>query len=271
MADSQAGSAIFYIKYFYMKIKSIFLLMLAVQFSISSCLTKIALDSLGIAEKNATLKYATNGEKKIASVYIHHIGKKEYYDDVKYKIDSFLKEGFIVYYEAVRPGVFKDSLQKDTIYRKARKVSGIDLASMKANGGYIDTLNKTIFGKKIKYIVKHNLINQPKYLITISDSIHFKNIDATIVELVDACEKKFEPIILDQYDFEIKLGEKYKFKKNKKMNSFFLEGYRNNLISESIVNDPNKKILLIYGGKHFNGILENLKAADKNYKEVKTL
>ncbi len=248
---------------------SFFALLTALLFS--SCLTNIALNSLGIAEKNATLKYATNGEKKIASVYIHHIGKKEYYDDVKYKIDSFLKEGFIVYFEAVRPGVFKDSLKKDTIYKKARKISGIDFASMKANGGYIDTLNKTIFGKKIKYVAKHNLINQPKYLITIPDSIHFRNVDGNIPELVDACEKKFGLITLSQYDFETKLGEKYKAKKDKKMSNYFLEVYRNNLISESIISDPNKKILLIYGGKHFDGILENLIAADKNYKEVKKL
>lgn len=234
----------------------------------SSCLTKIALNTLGVTEKKASLKYATNGEKKLVSFYIHHIGKREYYEDVKNKIDSFIKEGFIVYFEAVKLGVFKDSLKKDTIYRKARKISGIDFISMKAHGGYIDTINKTLFGKKSKYVVKNNLINQPKYLIAFHDSINFRNIDANMIELVEACEKKFGVIELEKYDFETTFGEKYKAKRNKKLSSYFLEDYRNILISESILNDINKKIVLIYGGKHFDGILENLNAADKNYKQV---
>ena len=237
----------------------------------SACLTQIALNYIGVTDKKATLKYATNSEKKLVSVYIHHIGKKEYYIDVKNKIDSFLKEGYIVYYEAVRPGVYKDSLQKDSINRKARKISGVDFVTMKANGGYIDTMNNKLFGKKSKYVVKHRLINQPKYLIAVNDSINFKNIDANMIELVNACENKFGVITLEKYDYEVNFGEKYRSKKDKKMKAYFLEGFRNNLISQSILNDSNKKIILIYGGKHFKGILENLNKSDKEYKEVDKL
>ena len=247
-----------------------FFVLLTTTLLLTSC-KSFVLSVLGATETNIPLRYITNGEKKLVFFPMHHIGKREFYDDVKYKLDSFIKEGYVVYYEGVKPSTTTDSLQNDSIYRKARKISGANFASLKANGGYIDTINKTFLGKKSNYVVKHNLINQPKYLISTVDTLRYKKIDAGIVELISASENKFGPVTLNSYDFETSFNDKYKVKRDKNMKKYFLEEYRNAIIASSIINDPNKKILLLYGKLHFKGILENLQAVDKNYKQVEKL
>lgn len=256
-----------------MKFKCIryFLLLLLTSFLFTSCLKKIVLNATGVFKDHVPLKYITNGEKRLVFFPMHHIGKKVFYNDVKNKIDSLKAEGFTIYYEAVHLGNLRDSLQKDTLYLKARKITGIDFATATMNKGYIDTSKNTLLGIKTKYIAKYHLINQPKDIILMSDSLHVKNVDGNFVDLMNASEKKFGPIELDQYDYKTKFGEKYKLKKNKELFKYFVEGYRNTLISTTILNDKNNKIILIYGSDHFKGILENLKQADPNFKQVDKL
>ncbi|MBP9098018.1 MAG: hypothetical protein KBF74_04320 [Ferruginibacter sp.] len=250
----------------YVKIKLV-IGVLIVQMTFSSCFKQIALNSLGIFEKKVPTKYITNGEKAIVYLPMHHIGKKEFYDHVKHVTDSLIRDGYILYLESVTPGKVTDSLQKDTLYRKARKITGVDLQSLKTNGGYLDTNKNTLNGMKIK----QKLVNQPKPIPANYDSIRSKVVDATLLQLITACEEKFGPIVLEQSDFEMKPGEMQKipFKNEKKQ--YFLLTFRNEFITESILKDQNKKIALMYGAKHFEGILENLQKADKNYKEVEKL
>jgi hypothetical protein len=253
-----------------LKLNYYFFLLLFLQCFLSSCLQKIILNSLGAFENTVQSRYITNGEKKIVFMPIHHIGKKIFYDDARRNIDSLMSIGYIVYFENVRM-LTTDSLQKDTLYRKVRKITGVDFVTTINNKGYIDTINNTLLGKKSKYIAKYKLINQSKKMFPSFDSTRVKNVDADFAQLINACENKYGTILLDKYDYETKFGEKYKHKRDKELFEFFVSGFRNNIISNSIMNEKNDKIIVVYGGKHFKGILENLKAADKNYKEVESL
>jgi hypothetical protein len=226
------------------------------------------LNNLGAFEDTVPLKYITNGGKKIIFFPMHHIGTKTFYDDAKNKIDSLITKGYVVYYENVRTRSIRDSLQKDTLYRKARKISGVDFATAYVNKGYIDTTNNTLFGKKTNLISKYKLINQSKTMFPLDDTLRVKNVDADFDQLIKACENKYGTIVLDKYDYETKFGEKYKHKRNKELYEYFGTGFRNTLITDSILKDPNNKIILVYGSKHFEGILEDLIIADKNYKQV---
>lgn len=241
------------------------------QIIMSSCIGKMVFKKMGIFDKTVTLKYITNGNKKIIFMPMHHIGEKEFYDDAKATTASFLKKNYMVFFEAVQKGGIKDSIQKDTIYRKIRKITGVDYYSMASTGGYLDTTTNTIMGLKLSFISKHKLINQSRSLLTSLDSNHVKNIDANILDLIDATEEKFGKIILEPYDFETAFGSKYKRKKDKEISNFFATEYRNNLVTDSILKSPYDKIMIVYGAKHFDGILENLKKADNNYQEVEKL
>ncbi len=67
--------------------------------SLSSCIQKILLKKVGAFDKSATTKEITNGDKTIVFVPMHHVGKQEFYNDVRQKIDSLQKNGYIIYYE----------------------------------------------------------------------------------------------------------------------------------------------------------------------------
>ena len=240
---------------------------------LTSC-TKFILNSLGTFEETVSVKYITNQKKQIIFLPMHHIGKKEFYNDVQKRIDSLLLQGYVVYYENVRPVKNIDSLYKDTLLRKARKITGIDFVNAKKSGGYIDTINNTIMGKKIRNLSEYHLVNQPRSLFDFSDSPRIRNIDANFVQLITACENKYGPINLKKYDYETNFGQKYNLKyksHDKKLNEYFLTEFRNSIISNEILYDKHDKIILMYGAKHFDGILENLQTADKNFKEVKSL
>ncbi len=241
-----------------------------VSLCLSSCL-KIALTRYHILEKKVSFRYITNGNTKIVFIPMHHIGVKEFYEDAKNKIDSFVISGYSIYFEGVKMGEVRDSLQKDSILRKTRKVTGVDFVTASKTNGYLDTINNTILGEKFKGLSKFKLVNQPRGIVNKSDTIKYNNVDATYVQIIAACENKFGPIILSEYDIKTNFGEKYKTKKDKEMKKYFLADFRNNLIADSILKSTSQKIVLLYGAKHFDGIIENLKKSDTNYKEVEKL
>ena len=55
------------------------------------------------------------------------------------------------------------------------------------------------------------------------------------------------------------------FKKN------FALGMRNENLAELISNSNSNKIFVIYGARHFKGMLKEIKSIDKNWKEEKQL
>ncbi len=249
-------------------IKSV-LFLLVLQVFLSSCIRRILLNSSGVKEEKVTMKYISNQEKDLVFFYIHHIGKHAFFNDVKLKIDSLAELDFFVFYENVKINKTKTKEEMDTIFRKARKLTGIDIMKMKTNKGYIDSATQTFMGSMSGYVKKHKLMNQPANLYHWADTTRAKNIDAYLDELIDACENKYGEIILTEYDYKTNFGEKYTRKnKYKEELKFFLKDYRNELITNNILNSSYKKIVLVYGGAHFNGILENLQKADKNYKQV---
>jgi len=246
------------------QLKNSFLLLLLTSFFLLSCLKKIALNAAGVFDTTASAKYITNGEKEIIFLSMHHIGKEDFYNSIKLRVDSLIKKEFIVFFEAVRAGKVRDSLQKDTLYRKGRKITGVDFVTLKSNGGYLDTAKNSLMGLKIKY----KLVNQPLDLLSGFDTLKCKNIDANFLQLINACESKYGPVVLDQTDFEKNTGKKYKPEKNKERKEYFLLEFRNRLIADSILSQHNNKIVLIYGDLHFDGILKNLQTADKRFKKV---
>ncbi len=250
----------------YIKLKCV-LLVLICNTMFSSCLRHIVYKSMGVFDKKVSFHFVTNGDKKIVFIPMHHIGKKEFYEHTKQVTDSLIRDGYILYLESVASGKNIDSLQKDTLYRKATKLTGVDMLALKNNGGYLDTNKNSINGYKLK----HKLVNQPKPIPGNYDSVRSKIVDATMLQLIKACEDKYGPIILEKSDFEISTGKKKKVKPNSEIKNYFLLTFRNELITDSILHDQNKKIALMYGAKHFDGILENLQKADNKYKKVEKL
>ncbi|MBC7536461.1 MAG: hypothetical protein H7258_12285 [Ferruginibacter sp.] len=233
---------------------------------LSSCY-QMVFKSLGVLSDSAHVLEARNTQKQIVYIPMHHIGKRTFYNDVKTKIDSLRKLGFVFYYEGVVFSKENDSLKNDTIAMKLRKITGVDFRAMHLQGGYIDTLTNKVMGVKIKSIDKYDLVNQPKgpfYFDTLSD----RKVDVYLSDALPALEEKFGRIILNECDFKTGSNEKYTCKKYKKKGGkkFLTLDYRNDFIANQIINDNHTKIAMIYGAKHFEGILKQLKIRDSTWK-----
>lgn len=236
------------------------LLSLSCLLFLNSCITKIALKSIGIWDTSATEKHLHNGDKELVFLGMHHIGKQEFYDDVKKKVDSLHKLGFVIFYEKVIPAPGIDSLKKDSLLRKFRKVVGV----LQVNG-YLNKEDGTFMGKKHSFV--KDLVNQPFGKAIGLDSLVDKRVDAYLDKLIEAYELTYKTIELSPCDFTTTLKEKYNCGKlkNKEGHDFLLIDYRNNLIVNAIIESPGKKIALMYGKKHLEGIFSLLKTKDPKW------
>jgi len=183
---------------------------------------------------------------------MHHIGRQAFYDDVKQQIDSLHRIGYVVYYELVTTPQSIDSSVKDTLLRKFRKIVGQYSA-----GGYLKK-DGLLAGKKYKFLKE--LVNQPKDHSIGLDAAIDMNVDAFLNDLVNAYENKYSKIILEPCDFDTGLNDEYNCTKinNEAGRNFFLKDYRNDFITNRIINSPDNKIVLLYGKNHYYGILNNL-------------
>ena len=55
---------------------------------------------------------------------MHHLGKQKFYDDIKNTVTTYKSNGYRVYYELISTDFTTDSLLKDNIRRKVRKLKG---------------------------------------------------------------------------------------------------------------------------------------------------
>ncbi len=235
---------------------------------LSSCLAKFALNRLGVFEKSVSLRYISNEKMQIVFLPMHHIGTEAFYKDEVRIVDSLLKKGYTVFYEGVNQGNITDEVMLDTMKLQFRKITGLPTKSKGKAGTRVDTINNTILGRKSNLVSKYKLRNQDVAYFKNLDGSLVKNVDASLAEMIQLYEKKYGKILLDKYDFETTLGDEYKFKISKEKRNYFMLESRNIIITNAIVKSTANKIALIYGEAHYDGILENLRINDRNYKEI---
>ena len=71
---------------------------------LTSCKSYIAnyyFKSVGVYDNEIKLEKLSNNEKEIVLFGMHHIGKKEFYNDVKTKVDSLIKKDYLFYIEGI--------------------------------------------------------------------------------------------------------------------------------------------------------------------------
>lgn len=231
---------------------------------LSSCksyLTNYYLKSIGIYDNEIKLEKLDNNEKEIVLIGMHHIGKQEFYDDVKSKIDSLIKKDYIFYTEGVNSQFTgktnltpEDSIVLIDLAYKLRKISGIPLVSKKLNSDYL-----TLF-KENGIKIKENLVKQPKYIeLGLSDKLS-KNTDLSFEQLLENYEKQYGKILLEPCDYKTEFYKEStcQTKPNKKTYDEMMMRDRNNSVISHILKEKNTKIAIIYGNAHFVGIKDSL-------------
>lgn len=225
----------------------------------SSCMS-VALWSIGAYKEWVAVTVFKNDSKTVAFIPMVHVGKHEFYTDVKHKVDSLQKDGYIVFMESVAIREKLGEAQTDTIHRKLRKLMGVTVGKQ----GYLDTINKTIMGRKFNN--KSGLTNQPRYYKLGVDTLSAKITDVPMNVLIAEYERLHGTIVLEECDFTTPLEKKYscKRKKNNWMDDFAL-GYRNRHLAAEIVNESHTKIAVMFGSRHTFGLLQELQNIDSTW------
>lgn len=230
---------------------------------LQSCVS-LALKAVGADAKKAKPRYISSSNKEVVFIGMHHIGKKEFYNDVNSLTERKGKEGFVSYYESV-----KDDTMNIESEKKMRKILGFYIPKE----GYLDTVNNMLMGK-IK--VSESYINQPKANELISPHSKAKKVDVNLSRLIRAYEKDYGEVVLDSCDRATSLDRRsYKcasYRKDRKedfktfKDKYVLE-YRNKYLATSINNSKHDKIIVVYGRAHYKGLLEELIKLDDSWEE----
>lgn len=207
---------------------------------------------IGLFDNQAYLEEIKVPEKKVIFVPMQHVGTKDYYKDVKYKMDSLQNLGFKPFIESIIIPDYLDINQKEYFYKKFRKITG------NVGNLYLDTINNTFVGK-VKLPNNHNLINQPPNdeLFDMSEAV---NIDAHLDSIILKFEKMHGTIALTKCDLETDIYDlSYNCKTlDKKTQLLFKElftlRYRDSIIADATLKSNNRKIVLVYGKNHFEGL-----------------
>jgi len=231
---------------------------------LTSCKSFVAnyyLKSVGVFDEKLKLEKLTTSNKEIVFFGMHHIGKEEFYNDVKTKIDSLIKKEFFFYLEGINSEFTgktnlspKDSLVLIDMALKFRKISGVPLISKKLNSDYL-----TLF-KENGIKIKENLVKQPKYFELGLTEKESKNTDLSLEQILENYEKKYGKVILESCDFDTKFHEETtcKTEPDKKLYDEMMMSDRNNSVITHILKEKKSKIAIIYGKAHFIGIKDSL-------------
>lgn len=220
--------------------------------SLSGCksyLVNYVLKKEGIYDVKITPKFFSAEDKQIAFFPMQHLGRQEYYEDVKRNIDSLKNDGYIFFYEKIL-----DDITDTLDYYKFRKIFHFGVPK----NGYVD-LFEALYESKIKF--KYDLVNQPSnYDFGLTDENSFR-VDMTIGMIINNVEQS-KKILLEDCDFQNKYTENYqckdRFLTKEEQDKYILDD-RNTFLVNEIKNSKHSKIAIIYGRAHQEGIEEQLK------------
>ena len=219
---------------------------------------------MGFYDEKAEITYLSNGIKEVAFINMHHIGKKEFYDDVSSKIDSLKKQQYIVFYESYAEEAETDSLTKDINERKLRKLLGISTAE------YFDAENNLFLGK-YKINKKHKLMNQPAAYEMNIDTTKAIRVDISPSTMINEFETKYQKIELDDCDLKTNLNSKiYDCAKIEKSEiKYFMDEIvielRDKNLANKVQSHKSNKIVVVYGSIHLRGMRVELEKIDSSW------
>ena len=239
-----------------MKKIALFSLVVSMLLSIISC-TRVA---VALTNKKDPLRKKTvwvKGDKEIIFIPMIHVAKPGYYEKVKDFLSQKRNEGYVVYYEGLVTGAATPE-ERDTLTLKMRKIIGYHLC-----GAYTKKENKST-PQYLKKYVGQNMTN------TGIDTLRDVRADMTVKELIAKIEAKREKKLeLEPCDFETSLNAPYKCNNYKEYYYWFARRYRDDYLSNLLLNTLDKKIVVIYGGDHKWGVYPSLMDGDFHLTEGK--
>lgn len=186
----------------------------------------------------------TNGTKTVTYIPMTHIGTPAFYKAVAEKIRKLKSSGATLFYEFVDFDIL-DEINK----RKARAMVGILPTPHQydelSGDGFIGQPNDDFLG----------LVNDKDV-----------NVDVTPMELIEAYENEFGPIVVTGVDATSDLSEMATVILPQENVSKIILDARNQKISNAITQRDETSIILLFGAAHGPGVFADLQLADPNWR-----
>lgn len=232
---------------------------LIVLFSI--CLVCVSCRSIvlriAFSQKQVHFEHYKSGNRDLVFVDAIHVGRPEFFADVKFTIDSLKKEGYTVVYEENRAIIssWEDTIKMDLYKRKLRRVTGAYI------GDYSDIKkNKSLRIPKVKGLIAQTVEN------TGIDRAKDVWGDYTLYENIDRYEKEKGEIVLTECDWATGPNEKYKCARIDKANAnFIFQTLRNKRLLQVVDSINKDKVAIFYGAAHRQGFLRLLREKDSTW------
>lgn len=222
--------------------------------------------------------YLSNGEKELIFQWMSHIGTKNFYNNVIENIREAKQDGFVLYYEWVRPWTEENNENfnkaiwiefDEDLYKNFSKLYGVvnqnndDLLRIENNEDYnvdlsIDTIMEI-------YEEKHSASKKVNREV-IDASAEITNVLAELNEKQLRILVYINQAILNTIISSPNLRDNIlKISGNSDIFDVILND-RNIFLVDEIVNSSDDKIITTYGLMHFEWVLELLQEKDPNWK-----
>ncbi|UMY66508.1 MULTISPECIES: hypothetical protein [unclassified Flavobacterium] len=208
-------------------------------------------------QKQVHFDHYKSGNRDLIYIDAIHIGRPEFYADIKFTIDSLKREGYTIVYEENRAVMssLADTVLVDRYKRKLRRITGIYY------GDYSDAKdNKSLRIPKIKGLVAQTVEN------TGIDRAKDVWGDYTLYENIDRYEAERGEIALTECDWTTGKNEKYKCASiNKSAADYLLITLRNKRLLHVVDSIQRDKVAILYGAAHKQGFLYLLHKKDSSW------
>ncbi len=219
---------------------------------LTSCTALLIRPKLRSMSKELLIEEVTNGTKELQFVKMVHVARPEYYDAVVDEIKKAKENGAVLFYEFIDYDI-KDTL----VLRKTQKISGF-IPSPK---NY-----KKMTGKYLKKGVLE--IQDNKKFMNIVNNKDFR-VDYTPQRLVKEYEEQFGEVKLTKEDYAVPFDEMNDNTVPEKNREVIILDHRNTHLAKEVHNSKYNKFIILYGGDHFLGFVEELKKLDPKWKAIK--
>ncbi len=225
---------------------------------VASC-GKMILNSRGSHARE--LKTFEKDDRQVVFIGMTHLGKPEFFQEVKEQVDSLRKDGYVFFKEGVGYELNTSDEARDTLRRKFRQLIGFSI------GDYSDKRNKSL----PKYFTNGDFIMQSDSLIGLRETDSL--VDMTYNELINLHEDKFGEIRLTECDFETDFFESYDCKDGNALEKSFyvVDIARTEYLLKSILESNEKKIAIVYGAGHLKWLYPDMLKAGYTYKSKKLI
>lgn len=226
----------------------------------------------------------SNGEKTVEFQAMIHIGRKEFYEEVKSHIYTLKENGFVLFFEWVKPGSEEnmDNFDKalwvqftPDLYENFSKLYGV---TFQDNSDFLWLVNNLDFNVdlSIDEIMSYYDAKQDKSEM-VGLPKEAQDINGLLLDKLATLNEKELQILIYVNKAILNAIIKSDGAKNSIIANFankdlfdIILHKRNDVVSEAIIESEYKKIVITYGLLHFEWILKNLQKNDPSWKIIKT-